>query len=155
MSERYCGGFTLTEVLIYLALLSLLLIGTLSGAAILSENGKRIQFESLLQREMQYLLQAVTYRIQNAREISGPELYKSDSIISLDDYSLYVRSGQLIGEHGHILSSEVTVTKFEISRSKEPDGSEYVELILALSAGAGALRRNQEVIRKIFLYQAL
>lgn len=153
--KRHYTGFTLIETILYLALFSLLASGSVAAASTFLEIARRIHNEALLQREAQYLDQAIALRIQNATRIHEPRLGTSSSIIAIDDHSISLSSGQLIGEHGHILSSEVIVTGFEASRFKEPGGSECVEFVLALRTGTGPAERSIEIRRRVYLYHAL
>ncbi len=65
-------GFTIFETLIYIALLSLLLVGAFSSAYSLIESAKNLQEKNIVQGEGNFVMQKLRWAFMNIQSITSP-----------------------------------------------------------------------------------
>lgn len=89
-------GVTLIEVVIYIALFGILLGGTLVSVFNLFENAGRIQTQSILEEEGNFIISKIQWAISGANGVNLPDTYGSilsvNKVTSLDSNGLPVVS---------------------------------------------------------------
>lgn len=81
---RSSGGFTLIEVLVYLALFALLFGGAVAAAFNVVELSGRNQTKAMLQEEGNFLLAKINWALSGAQSVSQPALNTSGSRLAAD-----------------------------------------------------------------------
>jgi Tfp pilus assembly protein PilE len=80
------GGFTLIEVVIYLALFAMLFGGAVLAAYNVIEGSGRNQTRAQLQEEGQFLLAKISWVLSGAQAVNSPTANAQSSILSLVKY---------------------------------------------------------------------
>jgi len=77
------GGFTLIEVLIYLALFAVIIGGAFSAAYGIVESSGRNQTKAMLQEEGDFLIAKINWALSGARAVSSPAVGGGGSALSV------------------------------------------------------------------------
>lgn len=133
-------GFSYLELLIYLALFALLLVGALSGAAALSSSAQRVQAHARMEEDGTFVLQRIRWDIAHARRITA----ESD-ILTIEGDGISSRyfeaDGRLKSEHdGYayaLTDSSISASEFSIVLPGTPESAtdpRYVSVSFRLTA---------------------
>jgi prepilin-type N-terminal cleavage/methylation domain-containing protein len=96
MNKKLTSGFTLIEVIIYLALFSILMAGLFSGAFAILESSRRTDTRALLAEEGSFVIAKTQWELSGAELITEPGVGGSGATLSLNRAEGYDGSGSLI-----------------------------------------------------------
>ncbi len=116
------SGFTLVEVLVYLAIFSIAMGGLVEASYALLESADTNRTELTLQAEGEYLLGKIDYVLESAASVSSPGPGMSSSVITVADPEgstvTIERSGTSLTYDGIVLNnSNTSVAKVLCIRS--------------------------------------
>lgn len=77
------AGFTLLETLIYLALFAILIGGVLASVYSITENSGKIQAQTVLQQEANFILMKIDWAITGSTAIVSPAVGVTDNNLQL------------------------------------------------------------------------
>ena len=110
-------GFTLLEVIIYTALLSILIIGLFGSVFSVIDNHKWFSQRTFAFQEGNFALKKILWYLQTSEEIILPEIMSSSTILFLrkdgEDVKIYL-------ENGSIIISKIQATSTLTSKSVKP-----------------------------------
>ena len=87
------NGFTLIEVIIYLALFSILMAGSLSAAFALCESGGHERTRAFLLEEGNFIVAKTEWELSSAELVTNPSAGNSGTTVSLERVSGYDSNG--------------------------------------------------------------
>ncbi len=120
-------GFTLIEVLIYMALMAVMLLGMVQLTTSIFDLRARTRSGIVLEENLRFALVSVAERVKAAADITSPGAGSSDSLTldmvdaTLDPTTFSLANGILMitegaSGAGRLTSSEVEVTTFTVTR---------------------------------------
>lgn len=144
------AGFTLLEVIIYLALFSIIMGGAAVSVFYIFDAADRAHTESVLENESDFILGKIDWVLSSAESITTPSANSSGSTLtivshedSLDDpVSIFLQGSNVSFTHGShpqatLNSIDVAVTALTYSHvvgNTSGISPEYIETVLTLSA---------------------
>ncbi len=152
------SGFTLLEVLLYLALFVSIMIAIVPFTWSLQSSGTKANTNQQLQQEVQYAAIRLRTSIQSGSAITTPEALNENLAQTLqelilqdengDDITLWVSGGQLWIEYqgqpqAPLTSSNITITNLTFS-SGENSGGTATALQFELAAHTNTSSQRQE-----------
>jgi len=78
-------GFTLIEMLIYIALFSIIMVGLISGIYLIIQNAGKTTFKVGASEEINFVLKKIDWALTNASKINTPTS-GSSATLSIDQY---------------------------------------------------------------------
>ena len=83
---KYRSGFTLIEVIIYLALFSILIGGALVSAYSLIESNERNQTKAIVQNEGAFVLAKIDWALSGIQSVDQPPFGGSGALLQVTKY---------------------------------------------------------------------
>ena len=83
MKKNIKNGFTLIEIVVYLALFAILFTGVVIGAYNVIESSNRTQTKAMLQEEGNFLISKINWTLSGAQAINSPGIGSSGSLLSV------------------------------------------------------------------------
>jgi prepilin-type N-terminal cleavage/methylation domain-containing protein len=93
MNKKTVHGFTLIEVIIYLALFSILMAGSLSAAFVLCESSGHERTRALLSEEGNFIVAKTEWELSGAELVTSPSVGNSGTTLSIEKVAGYDNSG--------------------------------------------------------------
>ncbi|MGC9602180.1 MAG: prepilin-type N-terminal cleavage/methylation domain-containing protein [Minisyncoccia bacterium] len=90
---RHDAGFTLIEVIMYLALFSILMAGSLSAAFALCESSGHERTRALLLEEGNFIIAKTEWELSGAELVTDPSVGNSGATLSIERVSGYDNTG--------------------------------------------------------------
>ena len=116
-------GFTLIEMLVYLALFALIMSGTFAGAFQLIEHSNRTRVRVVQNEEIQFVFRKINWALQTAEGVQEPDPGESGDLLMVNGSYGTLRfeheEGQILLNGQPLSSNRVVVHDFTVVR----DGS--------------------------------
>jgi prepilin-type N-terminal cleavage/methylation domain-containing protein len=93
MNKKMTQGFTLIEVIVYLALFSILMAGSLSAAFALCESSGHERTRAFLLEEGNFIIAKTEWELSGAELVTSPSAGNSGATLSIERVSGYDSAG--------------------------------------------------------------
>ncbi len=144
-SNFYSKGFTVTEILVYIAIFALMMTGVLAGIAAILESANRDTLRAQLETDGTFLIEKIDWLIQE-NDLLNPDVYKESSSLELvsrtgEKISISSADGVITIQRGTSIPLPLTDTNIKtdsllFTREGTPGSStdpEHVDLTLTLT----------------------
>ncbi|HUD03078.1 MAG TPA: prepilin-type N-terminal cleavage/methylation domain-containing protein [Candidatus Paceibacterota bacterium] len=147
MSKKITQGFTLIEVIIYLALFSILMAGSLSAAFALCESGGHERTRAFLLQEGNFIIAKTEWELSGAELISNPTIGSSGTTLSFESVSGYDSAGApiidaVVFDPATLVGGRVSIASVHFYHADDTDASPEsvgMSFTLAMPTERGAL----------------
>ena len=157
MNSELRKGFTLIEVLIYIALLAVMLLGMVQLTASVLDLRGRVQNAKVLEENLRHALTRITAQVRHADDITLPLAGAADTLAltmldpALDPTTFTVDGGAITIRQGAtapaipLTSSEIEVTSLTFSRIAATPPAVRIDIAGQLRSAAGPYQSRLSV----------
>ncbi len=154
------NGFTLIELIIYLALFSLLMLGCLSSARGIADSAERTRDEALVLEESLFVLERIRHLLNDAERVMAPLPEEESGTLTIEDgdgsrISIGRRDGSVMytrdGVASPLTAPAVAVTALSFSGGTLDDaGLEPTTIDVLLETSAHRSSRTHRFLRTFY-----
>ncbi len=138
------NGFTLVEMLLYVAISSTMLIALVGGLSVVLESRVRNQVSSEVEQQGLQVMQIITQTVRNADAINSPTAGNTASSISLKTFSTTTNPTIFNLSNGVVRITEATGTPIDLTNS-HVTVSNFSFQNLSRSGTTGTVRINFQI----------